>query len=99
MANETQSQGPWQAATPPKIQKTPNILLVDDQECVTQLVQIYLNQSGLSEVHAFYGDHTGTKAKDWLMLGNKPDLAILDVELNNSVNGIDLHRYIHEHSP
>ena len=92
MTTETQSVG---SATP----RHPDILLVDDQECITQLVQIYLQQSGLSNVHAFYGDHTGTKAKDWILMGNKPDLALIDIELNNSVNGVDLYNYLQKHSP
>lgn len=71
------------------------ILLVDDDQLIRFVHQMYLEQSG----HEVIGVAEDAQQAVDLALALSPDLVVMDIRLENNSNGIDAMRRIQESTP
>jgi two-component system, OmpR family, response regulator SaeR len=71
-----------------------HILLVDDDQDLIDLNKTALAKHGHKITSAFSAEEARKTAKD-----NPPDLAVLDVMMEDKTAGFELARHLHEQSP
>ncbi len=77
-------------AAPEGANRSPSILIVDDDEAICEVLSSYLRPQG----YRIRVAHTGSAAME-ILRGEGPDVAILDLRLTD-MSGQEIHRYIHD---
>lgn len=71
----------------------PRILIADDEEGTRAIVSLQLNEAGFNVDQASDGDEAIT-----MLQANKYEIALLDIRMPR-VNGIEVLKFLREHSP